>query len=151
MSPRKHFAQSGEILSGSCVNWSQFLGLQSAVGTFWYTQWFACIRRRMGATFLAMSKRIKQRTFIQLLKREFENLSGIHWRLLAVYCEGTVDTRTVRLWVIKWRDSDGNQELNKQPRPGRAVSATHDLNGQNFEESIQENRRKSNPRLTRRP
>jgi len=44
----------------------------------------------------------------QLLTRECETRTGIHRRLLAVYCEHNVDIRTVSLWVIKWRDSDGN-------------------------------------------
>ena len=58
----------------------------------------------MDDTFLTVSKRIKQRTFIQILTRECENRIGIHRRLLPVYCEDNVDIRTVRRWVMKWRD-----------------------------------------------
>jgi hypothetical protein len=46
---------------------------------------------------------MKQRHFIHLFPRE---------KLLPVfignYCEDTVDTRTVRSFVIKWRDADGD-------------------------------------------
>jgi hypothetical protein len=42
----------------------------------------------------------------------------------------TGDVSAVRCWVIKSSDSDSNLELNNQPRSGKPVGATHDLNRQ---------------------
>jgi hypothetical protein len=50
----------------------------------------------------------------------------------------TMDISTGHCWVIKSRDSGRNMYLNDQPRCGRLVSATHDLNRQNFNKLIQE-------------
>jgi hypothetical protein len=46
-------------------------------------------------------------------------------------------------WVIKARESGRSLDLNDQPRSGKLLYVTHDLNRQKFEEFIQENRQKS--------
>ena len=55
----------------------------------------------------------------------------------------TTDISTVCSWLIKARNSGRNLDLNEEPRSGKLLCATHNLNRQNFEEFIQENRRKS--------
>jgi len=54
----------------------------------------------------------------------------------------------MRRWVVTLLDNGGNMDLNDLPRPGRPISAYHDLKRQIFVEIIQENRRISTPRLT---
>ena len=46
---------------------------------------------------------------------------------------------TVRRWMRKSWDSDGNLDLNDQPPSGRPVSAIHNLNRQKVDKRIQEN------------
>jgi hypothetical protein len=46
---------------------------------------------------------------------------------------------TVRRWVRKSWDSNGNLDLNNQPPPGMPVSAIHNLNRQKDDKLIQEN------------
>jgi hypothetical protein len=93
----------------------------------------------MDDSFSAVSKCIKQRAVIEFLTREYETPTGIHRRLLTFFGEDTVDISTVRRWVIKSRDSDGNLDLHNQSLSGRPVTATHDLNWQQFNELIEEN------------
>jgi len=45
-------------------------------------------------------------------------------------------------WVIKARTLGRNLDLNDQPRSGKLLCTTHDLNRLTFEEFIQENQRK---------
>jgi transposase len=74
-----------------------------------------------------------------------QEFTGYYWLSMAKI---TVDISTVRRWVIKSRDNGSNMDLNDQLQWGRPVSATHDLNMQNFDELIQENLGNSTPRLT---
>jgi len=54
----------------------------------------------------------------------------------------TTDISIACPWIIKTRDRGRNLDLNDQPRSGKLLCATHDLNRQKFEEFIQESRRK---------
>jgi hypothetical protein len=60
----------------------------------------------------------------------------------------TVGISTARRRVINSRDNGRNMHVNDQTRCGWPISATHDLNGQNFDEFSLENQRYSTPRLT---
>lgn len=103
---------------------------------------------QMNYSLSTVSKRIKLQTVSEFLTQENETRTGIHRRLLAFCGENTVDTSTVRLWVIILRDSGGNLVPNDQPQSGMPVTATLDLNRQKFDESIQAGRRNSTARLT---
>lgn len=76
-----------------------------------------------------MSTRIKHKA-VEFLTHKNETPMEIRWLLLAFYGKDRVDISTVRLWVRKSWESSGNPDLNEQPRSGRPVSATHDLNRQ---------------------
>lgn len=84
----------------------------------------------------------KQRALDEFWTRENETPTGIYRRLLTLYGEDSYGISTACPWIIKARDSGRNLELNDQPRSGKLLCATHNLNRQKFEEFIQESRRK---------
>jgi hypothetical protein len=61
----------------------------------------------MDDLFLTVTESNKQRAGTDFTTIEYEISAGIRGRLLAFYCEDTVSVRTVREWVIKWRDIGG--------------------------------------------
>jgi len=58
---------------------------------------------------------------------------------LTFYGDDMANVSTVRRWMRKSWDSDGNLDLNDQPPSGRPVSAIHNLNRQKVDKLIQEN------------
>jgi hypothetical protein len=96
----------------------------------------------MDHLFSTVLKHIKQKTVTQSMMYENETATKIDGRLLAFYCEDTVDISTVCCWVIKSKGSARNFDLNDQPRSESPVTETHNLNKQICDKLIQENQTK---------
>jgi hypothetical protein len=76
-----------------------------------------------------------------VVTHENETPIEIHRKLFAFHGEDTVNVSTMCCWVRKSEDSGGNFDPNDQPRCGRSVTTTHDLNRRIIVELIQKNRR----------
>ena len=63
--------------------------------------------------------RIRQRSVIEFLAAEGEMPIRIHERLKNVYGDATVDVSTVRRWVRRSKEAEGQTRLTDETRSGR--------------------------------
>ena len=68
-----------------------------------------------------MEVRMKQRCVIESLHAEKNVPNDIHWHLLSVYGDQTVDVSTLRRWVACF--SSGDSDVQDKPRSGRPWTA----------------------------
>ena len=72
--------------------------------------------------------RIRQRSVIEFLTAEGEIPIRIHERLKNVYGYATVDVSTVRRWVRRCKEAEGQTRLADETRSGRPVTAVTPCN-----------------------
>nr|CAI5822724.1 unnamed protein product [Callosobruchus analis] len=63
--------------------------------------------------------RLRQRCVIEFLNAEGETPIRIHERLKKVYGDVTVDVSTVRRWVRRCKEAEGQTPLTDEKRSGR--------------------------------
>lgn len=85
--------------------------------------------------------RIRQRSVIEFLNAEGETPIRIHERLKNVYGDATVDVSTVRRWIRRCNETQGQTPLADEKRSGRPVTAVTPRNIQRVDEIIREDRR----------
>ena len=69
--------------------------------------------------------RIRQRSVIEFLTAEGETPIRIHERLKNVYGDATVDVSTVRRWVRRCNEAEGQTTLADEKRSGRTTMQDH--------------------------
>ena len=69
------------------------------------------------------SSPVRQRPVIEFLTAEAEMPIRIHERLKNVYGDATVDVSTVRRWVRRCKEAEGQTRLTDKARSGRLATA----------------------------
>ena len=153
MPPSTCLAQVASPWSGTCASLptcSRFLGLKFAVEHILVYVLVCDVFSSKCVTRSQLFRNASNELLFCFSPRKWNSYRKSQ-HLLAICGEDTVDIRVMRRWVVTLLDCGGNLDLNDLPRPGRPFSASYDLKRQIFDEIIQENRRTSSPRLTRRP
>ena len=84
---------------------------------------------------------IRQRSVIGFLTAEGEMPIRIHERLKNVYGDATVDVSTVRQWVRRCKEAEGQTSLTDETRSGRPATAVTPSNIHRIDDIIRGDRR----------
>ena len=88
------------------------------------------------SNWLNIDVRIRQRSVIEFLTSEGEMPICIHERLQNVYGDVTVDVSTVRRWVRRCKEAEGQTRLADETRSGRLATAVTPGNIQRVDDII---------------
>ena len=98
---------------------------------------------------MADDVRIRQGSVIEFLNAEGETPIRIHERLNNVYGDATVDVSTVRRWVRRCNEAEGQTPLADEKRKGRPATVVTPRNIQRVDDIIRGDRRVTTDELCR--